>query len=114
MVPSERQSLPAPTEGWRFGAPAQVCLLPHTSCSSFLLQGSRKAPCCRISVLKLQLCVTISTTYGALRRFLLRRKTMKILISGSTGLVGSALVPAVRSNRHEVIALVRSSSSAQS
>jgi uncharacterized protein len=39
---------------------------------------------------------------------------MKILISGAAGLVGSALVPAVQSNRHEVIALVRSSTAAQS
>ena len=36
---------------------------------------------------------------------------MKILISGSTGLVGSALVPALQSSGHEVLALVRSSSS---
>src|SRR5438094_7100247 len=36
---------------------------------------------------------------------------MKILISGSTGLVGSALVPALQSSGHEVVRLVRSSSS---
>jgi len=36
---------------------------------------------------------------------------MKILISGSTGLVGSALVPALQSSGHETIRLVRSSSS---
>lgn len=36
---------------------------------------------------------------------------MKILISGSTGLVGSALVPALQSGGHEVVRLVRSSSS---
>ncbi len=33
---------------------------------------------------------------------------MKILISGSTGLVGSALVPALQSSGHEVVRLVRS------
>lgn len=37
---------------------------------------------------------------------------MKILISGSTGLVGSALVPALQSSGHEAIRLVRSTSSA--
>jgi uncharacterized protein (TIGR01777 family) len=36
---------------------------------------------------------------------------MKILISGSTGLVGSALMPALQSSGHETIRLVRSSSS---
>jgi uncharacterized protein len=36
---------------------------------------------------------------------------MKILISGSTGLVGSALVPTLQSGGHEAIRLVRSSSS---
>jgi uncharacterized protein len=36
---------------------------------------------------------------------------MKILISGSTGLVGSALVPALQSSGHEAIRLVRSSPS---
>ena len=36
---------------------------------------------------------------------------MKILVSGSTGLVGSALVPALQSSGHEVVRLVRSSSS---
>ncbi|HEX2522573.1 MAG TPA: TIGR01777 family oxidoreductase [Terriglobia bacterium] len=36
---------------------------------------------------------------------------MKILISGSTGLVGSALVPSLQSNGHEVVRLVRSSNS---
>lgn len=36
---------------------------------------------------------------------------MKILISGSGGLVGSALVPALRSSGHEAIRLVRSTSS---
>jgi uncharacterized protein (TIGR01777 family) len=36
---------------------------------------------------------------------------MKILISGSTGLVGSALVPALQSSGHEVVRLVRSSNS---
>jgi uncharacterized protein (TIGR01777 family) len=36
---------------------------------------------------------------------------MKILISGSTGLVGSALVPVLQSSGHETIRLVRSSSS---
>ena len=36
---------------------------------------------------------------------------MKILISGSTGLVGSALVSALQSSGHEVLPLVRSSSS---
>lgn len=35
---------------------------------------------------------------------------MKILVSGSSGLVGSALVPVLRSAGHEVIRLVRSSS----
>ena len=35
---------------------------------------------------------------------------MKILVSGSTGLVGSALLPVLRSAGHEVIRLVRSSS----
>ena len=34
---------------------------------------------------------------------------MKILISGSTGLVGSALMPALQSSGHETIRLVRSS-----
>ncbi len=34
---------------------------------------------------------------------------MKILISGSTGLVGSALVPALQSSGHEMVRLVRSS-----
>ena len=38
---------------------------------------------------------------------------MKILISGSTGLVGSALVPALQSSGHETIRLVRSSSSSK-
>jgi len=36
---------------------------------------------------------------------------MRILISGSSGLVGSALVPALQSSGHEVVPLVRSSSS---
>lgn len=36
---------------------------------------------------------------------------MKILVSGSTGLVGSALVPALQSSGHEVVRLVRSSTS---
>ena len=36
---------------------------------------------------------------------------MRTLISGSTGLVGSALVPALQSSGHEVVRLVRSSSS---
>ena len=36
---------------------------------------------------------------------------MKILISGSTGLVGSALVPALQSSGHEVVRLVRFSNS---
>jgi len=36
---------------------------------------------------------------------------MKILVSGSTGLVGSALVSALQSGGHEVLPLVRSSSS---
>ena len=36
---------------------------------------------------------------------------MKILISGSTGLVGSTLVPALQSSGHEVVRLVRSSGS---
>lgn len=36
---------------------------------------------------------------------------MKILVSGSTGLVGSALVSALQSSGHEVLPLVRSSSS---
>jgi uncharacterized protein len=36
---------------------------------------------------------------------------MKILISGSTGLVGSALVPALQSGGHEIVRLVRSLSS---
>ena len=37
---------------------------------------------------------------------------MKILVSGSTGLVGSALVPVLRSDGHEVIRLVRRPSAA--
>ena len=36
---------------------------------------------------------------------------MKILISGSTGLVGSAVVPTLQSSGHEVVRLVRSSGS---
>jgi uncharacterized protein len=36
---------------------------------------------------------------------------MKILVSGSTGLVGSALVPALKSSGHEVVPLVRASHS---
>ena len=36
---------------------------------------------------------------------------MKILISGSTGLVGSAVVPALQSSGHDVVRLVRSSGS---
>jgi uncharacterized protein len=36
---------------------------------------------------------------------------MKILISGSTGLVGSALVPTFQSSGHDVVRLVRSSNS---
>ena len=38
---------------------------------------------------------------------------MRILISGSSGLVGSALVPALQSSGHAVIPLVRSSSSSK-
>jgi len=37
---------------------------------------------------------------------------MKIVVSGSTGLVGSALAPVLKSKGHEVVSLTRSSSSA--
>ena len=33
---------------------------------------------------------------------------MKILVTGSTGLVGSALIPALKSSGHQIVRLVRS------